>query len=127
MGQSLSFTVSYSPTSAGVHNATITVNDNRSVHTATITANCIDTTISSCSYFQNFDAVDTPNLPIDWATLFDAEGGSIPTITTVTTLPHSAPNCVHIYNGMPAATATMLVAPPISSTIPINNLRLRSG
>ena len=64
-------------------------------------------------------------MPIDWATLFDAEGGSIPTITTVTTLPHSAPNCVHIYNGMPAATATMLVAPPISSTIPINNLRLK--
>ena len=124
MGQSLSFTVSYSPTSAGIHSATITVNDNRSVHTATITANCIDTTISSLPYFQNFDDVTTPNLPVDWGTLIDS-GGSNPAITTVTTSPHSAPYCARIYNGSPPAPTVMLLAPPIGTATHISTVRLK--
>jgi hypothetical protein len=123
--QTLTFTVRYAPTAAGVHNATITVNDNRSVHTATITANCIDTNITTLPYTQNFDDVTTPNLPVDWGTLIDS-GGSNPAITTVTTSPHSAPYCARIYNGSPAAPTVMLLAPPIGTNIPINTVRLKT-
>jgi len=123
-GQALTFTVRYSPTEAGVHNATITVNDDRSVHTATITATCIDTNITTLPYAQNFDEVAAPNLPVDWSTLI--VGGTTTAITTVTTTPHSAPQCVRIYNGSPAATTTMLLAPPVATTIPINTVRMKA-
>lgn len=124
VGQTLEFTVNYAPTVAGVHNATITINDDRSVHTATITANCIDTNITTLPYTQNFDDVTTPNLPLEWGSLIDA-GDSNPVVATVTTAPHSAPQCVRIYNGSPAANSVMLLAPPVSPTIPLNGVRLK--
>ena len=124
VGQPLSFTVSYSPTQPGIHDATITVNDDRSTHTATITATCIDTNITELPYFQDFDSVTVPNLPLDWGSLITT-GGSSPVVVTYASAPNSTPNCVRIYNGSPAAPNTMLIAPPMSFDIPVNTVRMK--
>ena len=135
--QSTTFVARYNPTTAGEHAATITITDNlarsytyeigsgktgntRTQHLVQLSATAVDVTIYTLPYFQNFDAVSTPNLPVDWNKLFTSPGN----VTTSTTSPHSTPNCVYISNSTSTA-GPYLLAPPIASTIPMNTVRVR--
>jgi hypothetical protein len=121
-GQTTTFVARYNPTTAGNHTATITITDNmaRTQHPVQLTATAVDVTIYSLPYFQNFDSVTTPNLPVDWNKLVTAPG----TVTTSTTSPSSTPNSVYIYNSTSTA-GPYLIAPPIVSTIPMVTTRVR--
>ncbi len=122
-GQSATFTARYNPTAAGTHSATINITDNltaRTVHPVMITATAVDVTIYTLPYFQNFDAVTIPNLPVDWSKVVASPGN----VTTVTTTPHSTPNCVYVYNSTSTA-GPYLISPPITPTIPIVTARVK--
>ncbi|MDZ4122003.1 MAG: choice-of-anchor D domain-containing protein, partial [Candidatus Cloacimonadaceae bacterium] len=123
-GQSVAFTVNYAPTSAGVHNAIVTIVDNitRQTHTVEISANSLDPTIYTLPYMQNFDAVTAPALPVDWSTLVSTIGSG--TIRTTTTNPVSAPNCVEMSNVNDASASMLLIAPPYTTTLAVNTSRL---
>lgn len=120
--QSASFQVRYHPTAAGTHSAVITITDNlaRQQHTVQVTGNCIDPTIYTSPYVQNFDSVTTPNLPIDWSIYTVSPG----TVTTSTTSPHSSPNCVYIYNST-STNGPYLISPPVSPNIPLVTTRTK--
>jgi hypothetical protein len=120
--QSAGFVARYMPTTAGDHTAIITITDDltRLQHTVNLSATAVDVTIYTLPYFQNFDAVTTPNLPVDWNSIFTSPGY----VRSYTTSPHSAPNCVYIYNSTSTA-GPYLIAPPIANTIPMNTVRVR--
>jgi hypothetical protein len=123
-GQSINFTARYNPATEGNHSATITITDNRMTHTVALSGTCLDPTITTLPNQQNFDAITAPALPLGWAGIYQA---SVTTgyVKTVTTSPHSTPNCVAIYNPSDANTIAMLIAPPLANTIPTNTTRLR--
>jgi len=123
-GQSITFTARYNPTAAGTHTATISITDNRMVHTVALTGTCLDPTITTLPYQQAFDTVTPPALPIDWSSIYQA---SVTTgyVKTVTTSPQSAPNCVAIYNPTDVNTIAMLIAPPLANAIPTNTTRVK--
>lgn len=126
-GQNATFVGRYLPTAAGTHSATITITDtrgNRLTHTVALTGSCIDATVYTLPYSQAFDAVTPPALPIDWSSIYQA---TVTTgyVKTVTTSPHSTPNCVAMYNPTDINTIAILIAPPIVSTIPMNTVRVR--
>ncbi|MDD2332714.1 MAG: hypothetical protein PHI68_08715, partial [Candidatus Cloacimonetes bacterium] len=126
-GQTANFVVRYLPTAEGTQTATITLTSNmapRTTHTVQLTGQCIDTNINTLPYVQNFDAVTAPALPLDWNALIQPPSTSA-VVVTYTSSPHTNPNCVRIYNGSTTGTSVMLVAPPLSTTIPINTTRLR--
>ncbi|HNX38914.1 MAG TPA: choice-of-anchor J domain-containing protein, partial [Candidatus Cloacimonadota bacterium] len=56
----------------------------------------------------------------DWQKLTWGSGS----VTTVTTSPFSAPNCV-LMNNSNSSTGPYLIAPPVSSAYPVNTLRIR--
>jgi PKD repeat protein len=119
-GQSTNFVARYSPTAAGTHNATITITDNLTEHFVPLTASCIDPIIYTLPYVQNFDAVTTPNLPIEWAKLTVSPG----TVITTTGTPYSAPNCAYIYNST-STDGPYLISAPVDSAYPINTLKVK--
>ncbi len=123
-GQNFTFSVNYNPTTAGNHSATITVTDNRMVHTIQLTGIGVDATIYTLPYLQNFDAVTVPALPVDWSKIYQA---SVTTgyVKTVTTSPQSAPNCAAMYNPTDANTIAMLIAPPLNTTLAANSTRVK--
>ena len=127
-GQQLNFNLNYSPTAEGTHTATITIVDNttRETHTITVTANCIDTQINTLPYLQNFDAVATPDLPVDWGSIIQSTSTSAFVGTyTSTTYSHSQPNCVRLYNPSDANATLILLAPPYASAIATNTTRVK--
>ncbi len=124
-GQSIQFNVVYLPTTAGTHTGTLTVTDNltRVVHTIPISASCIDPTIYTLPYAQNFDAVTVPALPLEWSKI----------VQTTTTYAYvqtngngsfSPPNNVGMYNYDDMAASLLLIAPPYATNIPTNTTRL---
>ncbi len=126
-GQNITFVGRYNPTAAGAHTATITITDNRGnrlTHTVALTGTCIDTTVLTMPYLQNFDAVTAPTLPIDWSSVI-TPSGTTSVVVTYTSAPHTAPNCVRMYNGATTGTEVYLVAPPLSTTIPVNTVRMK--
>jgi len=120
--QSTTFVARYNPTAIGTHTATITITDNltRTQHPVTISGTCIDPTIYTPPYVQNFDSVTAPNLPIDWLKLFTSPGN----VTTSTTTPHSLPNCVYVYNST-STSGPFLISPPISANLPLVTMRVK--
>jgi hypothetical protein len=120
--QSVTFTARYNPTAVGNHTATIVITDNltRTQHPVDLQGSCIDPTIYTSPYFQNFDTVTVPALPIDWSSYSVAPGY----VTTVTTSPYSAPNCVYLYNST-SANGPYLISPPISPTMPLVTMRVK--
>ena len=134
--QSTNFVARYNPTAIGTHTATITVTDNlartytyrvggrdgdiRTEHPVPLTAECIDPTIYTSPYVQNFDSVTVPNLPIDWTSYAVSPG----VVVTYATSPHSAPNSVRIFNGA-STEGPYLISPPISPTMPVNTMRIK--
>ncbi|HNQ44433.1 MAG TPA: choice-of-anchor J domain-containing protein, partial [Candidatus Cloacimonadota bacterium] len=120
----LTFGVVYAPTAAGDHTATITITDNRLVHTVALTGTGLDTTVYTLPYQQNFDDVTIPALPMDWSSIYQA---TVTTgyVKTVTTSPQSTPNCVAMYNPTDLNTIAMLVAPPLANTIDVTATRVK--
>lgn len=123
-GQNFTFSVNYAPTAAGNHSATITITDNRAIRTVQVTGVGVDATIYTLPYLQNFDAVTVPALPVDWSMIYQA---SVTTgyVRTVTTSPHTPPNCVALYNPTDANTIAMLIAPPLNTTMAANSTRVK--
>ncbi|MDD3235761.1 MAG: choice-of-anchor D domain-containing protein, partial [Candidatus Cloacimonetes bacterium] len=125
MGSPATFKVVYAPTAAGDHTATVTITDNlRQTHTIALSGHGVDTTIYDLSYAQAFDEVAIPALPLGWSSIYQA---NVTTgyVRTVTTTPQSAPNCVTIYNSNDAAAIAMLIAPPLSTALAANTLRVK--
>lgn len=133
-GQSISFTGRYNPTAVGTHNATITINDHlrvslgtrqansRTPHAVELSGTCVDPTIISLPYLQNFDTVTAPALPVQWSTI--AVGSSTQSIVSSTNDPFSAPNCVVMNNAGDTASTLLLIAPPYATTIATNTTRV---
>jgi hypothetical protein len=121
-GQSLSFTAHYLPTAAGAHTATVNITDDlaRLVHPVPLSGTGIDPTVNTLPYNQNFDMVTAPSLPFDWQKITLGSA----TVTTVTTSPYSAPNCV-LMNNSTSSQGPYLIAPPVSASFPVNQLRVR--
>jgi hypothetical protein len=124
-GQTAPFTVRYNPTAAGTHTATVTITDNRMVHTVQITGTSMDATIYTMPYSQNFDAVTAPALPLGWGSIYQATGTTSGYVKTVTSSPQSAPNCVAMYNPTDIATTAILVSQPLSATLATNSIRVK--
>jgi hypothetical protein len=83
-----------------------------------------DATVNSLPYSQNWDSVTVPDLPFDWTSIVQS---TVTTsyVKTVTTSPHSTPNCLGIYNGADASANVILVGPQIAQTIPMNTIRIK--
>ena len=124
-GQTASFTVRYLPTAAGAHTGTVTINDNmtRLPHVINLAGNCIDTTVNTLPYTQNFDGVTQPALPPDWTSIVQATvtGAVVKTYTTN----HTAPNSAGMTNSTDANATLLLIAPPLATTIPVNTTRIK--
>lgn len=125
-GETRTFVARYLPTVAGTHNATITITDNmtRIPHPVLLNGICIDTTINSLPYVQNFDAVTVPALPPDWNRIVQA---TVTTayVQTYTTTPQSAPNTAGLANSTDANATLLLIAPPYANTIATNTTRVK--
>ncbi len=83
-----------------------------------------DPTISTLPYTQHWDAITPPALPFDWTALVQS-----PVTTayakTVTTSPHSSPNCAALYNGADMTGSVMLVGPELVGTLNPSSLRVK--
>ncbi|MCK9158710.1 MAG: carboxypeptidase regulatory-like domain-containing protein, partial [Candidatus Cloacimonas sp.] len=140
--ENLSFTARYNPTAVGDHTATITITDNlgttytlklnnegrsdRDSHTVSLSGNCIDTTVNTLPYVQNFDQVTAPSLPIDWMKIVQSSSTSAAVDTySSTTYAYSQPNCARLYNPSDANATLMLIAPVLGTTIPTNTTRVK--
>ena len=125
LGTHLDFNAIYTPTAAGDFAATIHITDNlRQSHTVALSGHGVDTSIYELSHAENFDAVSIPALPMGWNSIYQATA-TTGYVKTLTTSPQSAPNCVGIYNPVDINTIAMLIAPPLASAIPINNVRVK--
>jgi hypothetical protein len=137
-GESIIFTVRYSPSIVGAHTATLNITDtlartyayssisscneevNRSLHTVSLTGVCFDPVIHALPYAQNFDAVTLPFLPAGWTAKI-VTSGSVESFST--TMPHSQPYCARIFNTS-IAEGPYLIAPPLDSAIPVNTVEV---
>lgn len=140
-GQIASFTARYLPTAVGDHTATITVTDNlartytfnlsssdasRTPHSVALSGHCIDTTLNTLPYTQNFDAVTPPALPPDWLKLVNSTATSANADTYAsTTYAHTPPNCARLLNSTDTNATVMLIAPPLGTAIPTNTTRVK--
>jgi hypothetical protein len=127
-GNNTSFVVRYLPTAAGTHTASISITDNltrsRTEHIVNLTGNCIDPTIYTSPYAQNFDAVTTPMLPLDWQRLYSATPSN-GFVNTQSFNSHSTPNGVQLFNGDETQTDFILIAPPLANTLNVNTMRIK--
>ena len=125
-GQTINFSVLYAPTAAGTHTATVSITDNltRVVHTVAITGTCIDATIYTLPYSQNWDAVTVPALPLGWTSIVQS---SVTTayVKTVTTTPQTTPNDVALYNSTDGSANLLLISPILAASIPANTARVK--
>ncbi|MDD4308746.1 MAG: carboxypeptidase regulatory-like domain-containing protein [Candidatus Cloacimonetes bacterium] len=140
-GQTATFVARYLPTAVGAHTATITVTDNlartytfnlnsndanRLPRTVALSGNCIDTTLNTLPYSQNFDAVTAPALPPDWTNIVQSTSTTAVAATFAsTTYAYSQPNCARLYNPSDANATLMLVAPPLGTAIATNTTRVK--
>jgi len=125
-GQTIPLNVVYAPTAAGTHTGTITITDdqNRIIHTVPLTATCIDPTIYSLPYAQNFDNVTAPNIPLDWTVINQANNTTYAYLRTITDNSYSPPNNVAFYNYDDASATQLLIAPPYATDIQTNTTRV---
>lgn len=123
-GQSIQMNVIYAPTSAGDHTGTITITDNqgRTVHNVPLSGSCLDPTIYSLPYAQNFDAVTPPALPIDWSFIRQSTATGV-VVRTIATASVNQPNSVYMYNSSDDQNPLILIAPPYATNLPANGSR----
>ena len=123
-GQTASFVVRYNPGVAGDHSATVSISDNRMVHTVELNGTSFDANIYTLPYSQGFDAVTVPALPLGWNKIYQSTATN-GYVQTSTTSPQSGLNCVAMYNPTDINTIAMLIAPPLANTLSANNLRVK--
>lgn len=125
-GQITSFGVVYHPTAAGNHTATITITDDlaRATHTVQVSGVCLDPTIYTSPYVQNFDAVTVPRLPLDWNKLV-APVGNGESLGSSTQMSSSSPNSILMNNGWGDNMTMLLIAPPLAPSLNINIMRVK--
>jgi hypothetical protein len=125
--QTIHFAVRYNPTEVGTQQAIITITETtgetQSQHIATITGSCIDPTIDTLPYVENFDNLTLPNLPINW-TQRSISPGSVTVFTTANTSPNSSPYCICLNNSS-TTDGPYLISPPLDQSIPISTARIR--
>ena len=122
LGQSVTLTARFLPTSTGDHSAFLTFTDNRSTVQIQLSGTGYDARIFSLPSSQGFDEVTIPALPLGWnAVVASTSTGSY--IRTSTTYPVSLPNSLCFYNSTDASADLRLVSPEIIA--PLSNARLR--
>jgi len=80
--------------------------------------------IGALPYYQQFDAVAAPALPYNWTAIVQASVTTALAVT-YTTSPHTAPNCVRLYNSTDTAANVILVGPQIENNLNLNEIRVR--
>ena len=125
-GQSINFTLNYNPTAAGEHTGTITIVDNvtRQTHTIPLSATCVDATVYTLPYAQNFDAATVPQLPLTWSSLIQTTSTNA-YIRTQSSQSVSAPNAVDMYNYDDMEAGLYLISAPLATGIPTTNMRIK--
>lgn len=125
-GQTTSFEVIYSPTTAGEHSAVVTITDDitRQTHTVQLDGEGFDATITTLPATENWDGAVVPNFPLGWSIIHNSTATSS-YLRTSTSSPFSAPNCVQMANSTDANAQLYLISPPIDNAIPMNTLRVR--
>lgn len=120
-GQSTTFMAQYLPTAAGTHTATINITDDltRLTHPVNLSGSCVDPTITSLPYTQNFDTVVVPNLPLGWKKITSGTGS----VSTVSNTSFSAPNSA-MMNNSNSSIGPFLIAPPLSADMSVNTMKL---
>lgn len=73
------------------------------------------------SFFENFDAVTTPNFPACWYKV-----GTTGSTYTQTTNPSSTPNCVYIYSSSTSNLATLSMVPVSNAGANTHQLRFKA-
>ena len=122
LGEPVVLDVEFAPTSGGDHTATITITDDlRLTHTVEISGHCLDHTIYELIYTEDFDDASMPDLPIDWHKIYEG-ADEFGYVQTGYGYPHTAPYCVIMGSSGDAA---ILIAPPLASTIPVENVRVK--
>lgn len=121
-GESTTFTVQYLPTTAAgnPHTGSVTVTYSRTDHVINLTGSCVDPTITTFPYTENFDGVTIPNLPLSWFSIDNNSDGDTWISSNVN--PKSTPNCVRIYTDYNTSNDDYLVTPPVVLT---GNQRLK--
>ena len=124
--QGSTFGVQYHPTAAGIHTANIIITDNltRTQHTVLISGECMDPTIYTSPYVQNFDTVTAPTLPLDWNKIYTG-GDQWGYIRIESGNAYTPPNCVSMYNSGSTASEMLLIAPPLANSLIMPAMRVK--
>jgi len=125
-GQTATFTVTYAPQNAGVHNAVVTIVDDitRQTHTVQLSGTGLDATVYALPLNENWDGVPTPGFPLGWSSILNSTS-TTSYLRTSTTSPYSAPNCVQFSNSADANAELILISPLIDDDIDITSIRVK--
>lgn len=119
--ESRNFTVKFHPTAeATLLEGSLDFVFSRETKSVALTGACVNPTISSFPWTENFDSVTVPALPVGWQSIDNNGDGD--KWETYATNPLSSPNAVMIYTDYNSANDDYLVTPPIVLT---GNQRLR--
>jgi len=88
---------------------------------STFTTNMLP--ISTFPWTENFDGVTAPALPLGWTKIVQSTSTYAYVETQNTTLSHSLPNRIRMYNSGDTAADLVLISPPIAPAL--NTLRVR--
>lgn len=129
-GQTSTFSCTYQPTAGGVTTATLMITDNltgaRTQHPVALTGDCLDTSVNTLPYTQNFDGVTVPDLPADW-TFYVAptSNASVTTVNSTIVTPHSEANSADLFNNGDNTGSVLLIAPPLGNALNISDVQIR--
>lgn len=124
--QAMQFSCTYSPESEGTHTATISITDNqtRQTYQIPVDGSCVDLTINTLPYLQNFDTTTPPELPLNWTSLI-VPGGLGASVTTEDGGAYSEPNYAMLANHLTSTASVFLISPQISQSINLNDIRIK--
>ena len=99
--ESMTFEVYFSPTTAGIKDAFVTIVDNLTevINDVPITGNAYT---PFNAFVEDFDGVTDPNLPSGWSAIVEHTSSFAVVQTYTLTTPNSPPNHVRIYNSFTA-------------------------
>ncbi|MBW6497787.1 MAG: choice-of-anchor D domain-containing protein [Bacteroidales bacterium] len=111
--QSFTLQMGFSPTSAGVKNASLSINHNgtNSPYSVPITADCYN---PLNYFFENFDGVGAPFLPPIWNKIVQSTSANAFVGTFTDATPASPPNHVRMFNSNDNDAQLLLVTPAVS-------------
>jgi len=118
-GESVTIGVNFAPEVLGDKQATIEVMDLE----ISITGEGADATITKFPHLEDFNDVETPDLPFGWKKIVDnptLTGALVETVTSNS--PYSPPNHVRIFSDDNEDADVMLISPPV---VDIEDLRIR--